>query len=915
MRKINIMKRIAAGMLSAVVLATSVNYTPVYGAETAKAEESLYSESGYGYGCLPEDMSKVSEDDKIDSVEEYYDTVAEEQLEADGEVSEEVQEAIEDTDAVTADLPSFVDNSQSEYFPAIGDQGSVGSCTTFAQVYYQFTYEMNKQLGRTSKSKANVFAPYFVYNLINAGGNNGTYASDCYDVLMKQGALDFSKYSNETDYTTWTADASKWAEASDYRAASYQYISTETGYSGHYVTSPKDSDLNTIKAALDNGEILTFYSKSRGWIKGNKIQHNDAVPGNDAHLGEFIIPYVVSSIGGHRVTIVGYDDNIWYDINGNGLVEEAEKGAFKMANSWGTNTYGHNGGFAWMSYDLLNNVTQVPNLNVNNRIIGISQIARMTVQPYDNDSDIKLYYTIKTASRYQARIRIKATNKSTGEVKTEMVTPFYTFASESVNLGYAGNAGESTGSMSMDLDNLAEGLNSDNFNDYDWEIEFIDSKNDGYTSTVLSAEIVDANKGITYSLSGNYPMSLNGNSEKATVKGTSYENKTTIYYTNGNWNEAYIHFKTQNGEWTNVPGVKMENSDVEGYTWKYVIDLAQDDSENVQVCFNNGNGAWDSRNAQNYLLNSGVYSIQNGNIETVGLKVTSFEINKPNEVYVTDTQIRYTANAVFGSGDYSYRFGTMFKGSAYYLNNGNYIDTNTAWEWLSDTVGMSYTDTVGTHTLFVEVKDNVTGDVAAKTIRNFVVKPMAITSFTSDATSSVIRVGTDVTFNAVVEGEDGYRYTSYAFTVIKDGVRTPLKSYEYWKHYSRTWTPTETGNYTIEYYVRDGHDQEATATLDFTVVDDNTTTLYYNNDSWSQAYVHYKVNGGEWTSVPGVRMEDTTEQSGYRWKFDFDLGDADGVTVCFNDGNGNWDSRNAQNYYIGTGVYGIKNGSVNNLSE
>jgi len=42
------------------------------------------------------------------------------------------------------------------------------------------------------------------------------------------------------------------------------------------------------------------------------------------------------------MSIVGYDDSIWCDINGNGVAEAAEKGAFKVANSWGTG-WGHEG--------------------------------------------------------------------------------------------------------------------------------------------------------------------------------------------------------------------------------------------------------------------------------------------------------------------------------------------------------------------------------------------------------------------------------------------------------------------------------------------------------------------------------------------------------------------------------------------
>ena len=44
--------------------------------------------------------------------------------------------------------------------------------------------------------------------------------------------------------------------------------------------------------------------------------------------------------------------NIWIDINHNDKVDDGEMGAFKIANSWGTE-YGTNG-FAWVAYDALN---------------------------------------------------------------------------------------------------------------------------------------------------------------------------------------------------------------------------------------------------------------------------------------------------------------------------------------------------------------------------------------------------------------------------------------------------------------------------------------------------------------------------------------------------------------------------------
>ncbi len=40
--------------------------------------------------------------------------------------------------------------------------------------------------------------------------------------------------------------------------------------------------------------------------------------------------------GSHAMTIVGYNDAVWTDINSNGVIDAGEKGAFRIANSWGT---------------------------------------------------------------------------------------------------------------------------------------------------------------------------------------------------------------------------------------------------------------------------------------------------------------------------------------------------------------------------------------------------------------------------------------------------------------------------------------------------------------------------------------------------------------------------------------------------
>lgn len=302
-------------------------------------------------------------------------------------------------------------------------------------------------------------------------------------------------------------------------------------------------------------------------------------------------------------------------------------------------------------------------------------------------------------------------------------------------------------------------------------------------------------------------------------------------------------------------------------------------------------------------------------VEKNGVKVENFQSSVQAPAYMAEANsLTLSATATSGSGDYSYRFGTIFKGQTYY-NNKEFTEDSSQDCILSEMIGVEKKDVVGTHTLFVEVKDNQTGDIAKKTIENFVLKPLEIVSFTSDAKSSKIKVGDTVNFTAVTGGEAGYRYNSYDFYEIKDGVKTAIKSYEYWNKYSKSWTPTEPGKYTIEYTVRDGYGQVATATLDFNVVAERIVKVYYTNSNYDNVYMHYKVNG-IWTKAPGVQMERSNEQDGYTWVSEINLGDTDSAIVMFNNGNGNWYKPNGVGEYkVYEGSYGIKNGKVTKLSE
>jgi chitodextrinase len=90
-------------------------------------------------------------------------------------------------------------------------------------------------------------------------------------------------------------------------------------------------------------------------------------------------------------------------------------------------------------------------------------------------------------------------------------------------------------------------------------------------------------------------------------------NTATVYYKPAtSWTAVNIHYATNGGSWTAVPGVAM-NAACTGWRVK-TIDLGA--ATGAQVTFNNGSGVWDSRSGANYPIGTGLSRIENGAIAT-----------------------------------------------------------------------------------------------------------------------------------------------------------------------------------------------------------------------------------------------------------------------------------------------------------
>jgi chitodextrinase len=108
-------------------------------------------------------------------------------------------------------------------------------------------------------------------------------------------------------------------------------------------------------------------------------------------------------------------------------------------------------------------------------------------------------------------------------------------------------------------------------------------------------------------------------------------------------------------------------------------------------------------------------------------------------------------------------------------------------------------------------------------------------------------------------------------------------------------------SYTVKAYDAAGNRSELSdppATV--TTPAGNNVTIYYKK-GFTTPYIHYRPVGGTWTTAPGVAMP-AAEVSGYN-KITINIGAATQLEACFNNGSGQWDSNNSQNYLFGAGTW------------
>lgn len=265
-------------------------------------------------------------------------------------------------------LMESVDVSESLTFPPVGDQEKIGACLPWAMCYYQLTNNHCVVNGLHAKTETgatvpeNIMAPGFIYSLCNGGVDAGTHLVDVTETLIAYGCPNVNVYDltiTEDSLKQWCTDTNVWYDAMYNKPKQITCIPINT----EQVINKNSNCVELIKRELANGYVLTFGTKAKDFEFTTNISSNLDNTGITEYGCKFRNNSFASD--GHFMTIVGYDDTFWIDVNDNGQEDDGEFGAFKIMNSAGQRVTEYMTGYIWMAYDALGSISGVVNAPAN----------------------------------------------------------------------------------------------------------------------------------------------------------------------------------------------------------------------------------------------------------------------------------------------------------------------------------------------------------------------------------------------------------------------------------------------------------------------------------------------------------------------------------------------------------------------
>ncbi len=252
-------------------------------------------------------------------------------------------------------LPAVIDNSQLPYFRPMFTQAGM-SCGQASSTGILFTYEMNRARNLPANTNTNLYPTHFVYDWAAGDwGSNGVSYYHTLDVLNKVGTPNQAEYGGTIDAggnLRWMTGYDLYYSAMHNRVDSYYAIRNVNTAAGIEVLK------NWMNDHLDGSEFggcAIFYST---------VPSPDAsLPAGTEEAGKYVITTLYGGTS-HSMALLGYNDNIRYDYNGDGQytnnidlnndsqidMRDWEIGGLKMCNTYSGGPNWANGGFCYLTY-------------------------------------------------------------------------------------------------------------------------------------------------------------------------------------------------------------------------------------------------------------------------------------------------------------------------------------------------------------------------------------------------------------------------------------------------------------------------------------------------------------------------------------------------------------------------------------
>jgi PKD repeat protein len=426
------------------------------------------------------------------------------EIDPENNVDEELGGAIGETSSEDFGgvLPSSVDNSKLPAFPPIGNQ-ILNSCAAWAMGYYQHSHNNALVMGWANNSTTDTSkkcSTKFVYNMINSGSDNGAYFADSLAMLEKHGCVPWSLWPEDSNYRAWNTNLDHQKIALSRRNQTAQYITNVDTATG----------LDQVKQLLSNGYVLSYGTYITSWtyttIKSDPNQASNPL------AGQQVMRYMNGQVDGHGMTIVGFDDNAWVDINNNNMVDAGEKGVLKIANSFGASW--KNSGFVFLAYDALKSVSAVSGGPSSGRVAAF--MSNRVYHQLPRSAGGVAYnpkYLAKFSLNHAARNQMSVRFGRSSTASTTATNTFTPFALYNKGGAYAFNGTTTAGAATflMDLTDL-------DFTATDNKVYFtVGDNSSGSPATISSFEVLD-NVALTQSAASiPTPISVDATSRTVTM--------------------------------------------------------------------------------------------------------------------------------------------------------------------------------------------------------------------------------------------------------------------------------------------------------------------------------------------------------------------------------------------------------------